>query len=371
MSVSIPTHLRRYSLHSSASIISQVYRMHITPTLPLTLASLIQNCPIPAKDPTNWTTTQHKEWLKQNEPMIVSKAIDLHQQMPIGLAKRIVDLETLPYDLPQAPSVVKLRELLLESFAEMIEFPVPKDLATQQEYIDMQMKIRAKHATMHDAIQQALKSIPPPATSDTNLTQLLDDFYHSRIGLRLRIDQHREMLCPKLNHVGVIAKECQVLDVLDQVVKDTKLSDLRSFSIKATDDALSLPYIGDHLAVVVTEMINNAIRNTADNIDEAIAIQVAGSTTGICIRVSDRGTSNQWQQVPQLWSYLHETTSRPDAAYDPVATPKEERVSRSDHFGMPIARLYARYFGGDLTLMSMDGYGTDSYLHLNRISLEN
>ena len=26
-----------------------------------------------------------------------------------------------------------------------------------------------------------------------------------------------------------------------------------------------------------------------------------------------------------------------------------------------------RYFGGDLQIISMEGYGTDAYLHLNRL----
>jgi hypothetical protein len=29
---------------------------------------------------------------------------------------------------------------------------------------------------------------------------------------------------------------------------------------------------------------------------------------------------------------------------------------------------YARYFGGDLRLISMDGFGTDVYIHLNKLS---
>ena len=36
-------------------------------------------------------------------------------------------------------------------------------------------------------------------------------------------------------------------------------------------------------------------------------------------------------------------------------------------YGLPRSRLYARYFGGDLQVISMDGYGTDVYLHLNRL----
>ncbi|KAF9109565.1 hypothetical protein BGX27_007479 [Mortierella sp. AM989] len=40
-------------------------------------------------------------------------------------------------------------------------------------------------------------------------------------------------------------------------------------------------------------------------------------------------------------------------------------LSGSGH-GLPLARLIARYFGGDLSLISMEGYGTDSYLSLYR-----
>jgi pyruvate dehydrogenase kinase 2/3/4 len=37
-------------------------------------------------------------------------------------------------------------------------------------------------------------------------------------------------------------------------------------------------------------------------------------------------------------------------------------------YGLPLSRLYARFFGGDLRLISMDGYGTDVYIHLNKLS---
>jgi hypothetical protein len=35
-------------------------------------------------------------------------------------------------------------------------------------------------------------------------------------------------------------------------------------------------------------------------------------------------------------------------------------------YGLPVARQYARYFGGDLQIMSVEGYGTDAFVHLNR-----
>jgi len=39
-------------------------------------------------------------------------------------------------------------------------------------------------------------------------------------------------------------------------------------------------------------------------------------------------------------------------------------------YGLPLSRLYARYFNGDIRLASIDGFGTDVYVYLNAISEE-
>jgi len=76
--------------------------------------------------------------------------------------------------------------------------------------------------------------------------------------------------------------------------------------------------------------------------------------------------------MQRIWSYLF-TTANPQIL--------ERMLSESDQvrdfdtasplaglgYGLPISRNYARYFGGDLVIMSMEGYGTDSFIYLPRL----
>lgn len=46
-----------------------------------------------------------------------------------------------------------------------------------------------------------------------------------------------------------------------------------------------------------------------------------------------------------------------------------EKMTRCG-FGLPVSRLYARYFGGDLRLESTEGIGTDAFVYLSRLEDE-
>lgn len=36
-------------------------------------------------------------------------------------------------------------------------------------------------------------------------------------------------------------------------------------------------------------------------------------------------------------------------------------------YGLPIARIFARYFGGDMSIVSMEGFGTDAYIYMRNL----
>lgn len=56
--------------------------------------------------------------------------------------------------------------------------------------------------------------------------------------------------------------------------------------------------------------------------------------------------------------------------YTTAPSPKESKADihtvplAGYGYGLPISRLYARYFHGDLVLVSCEGYGTDTVIYL-------
>lgn len=74
--------------------------------------------------------------------------------------------------------------------------------------------------------------------------------------------------------------------------------------------------------------------------------------------MSDRGGGIPRSQMDHLFKYMYSTAPRPsvtDAHTVPLA---------GYGYGLPVSRLYARYFHGDLVLQSCDGYGTDATIYL-------
>jgi pyruvate dehydrogenase kinase 2/3/4 len=71
------------------------------------------------------------------------------------------------------------------------------------------------------------------------------------------------------------------------------------------------------------------------------------------MQVSDEGGGIRRSGLPRIFTYLYSTAKNlPD-----IEGPSEGVTMAGYGFGLPVSRLYARYFGGDLQIISMEGYG--------------
>ncbi|KAJ2770005.1 [Pyruvate dehydrogenase (acetyl-transferring)] kinase isozyme 2, partial [Coemansia nantahalensis] len=115
----------------------------------------------------------------------------------------------------------------------------------------------------------------------------------------------------------------------------------------------------------------------------AIRLVMSSGDEDVAFKISDEGGGIPLSQVDAIWSYLQTTKEHIDGTAGPLppeAVPASDdplnyaafmpQASRASLFGagdgLPMTRRIARYFGGDLDLVSMEGVGTDAYLHLSR-----
>ncbi|PBP21927.1 pyruvate dehydrogenase kinase-like protein [Diplocarpon rosae] len=220
---------------------------------------------------------------------------------------------------------------------------------------------------------------------DNNIQSFLDRFYMSRIGIRMLIGQHIA-LTDQSHHkdptyVGIICTKTNVRDLAQEAIENARfvcedhygLFDAPKVQLVCPPN-LNFMYVPGHLSHMLFETLKNSLRAVVEthgqDKDEfpVTKVVVAEGKEDITIKISDEGGGIPRSAIPLVWTYMY-TTVDTTPSLDPDFDKSDFKAPMAGFgYGLPISRLYARYFGGDLKLISMEGYGTDVYLHLNRLS---
>lgn len=233
--------------------------------------------------------------------------------------------------------------------------------------------------------------------------RFLDRFYMSRIGIRFLAGQYLSLRQQAMdrNHlpyssssscspesglyIGIICQQTSPYECVRQATNDASLMCRRTYGrcpmvdIRGRTD-LTFPYIPAYLHYILLELIKNAMRATMDRHLHSSAIPpievvIADGTNNedVVIKIQDEGGGIPRSQVDKIWSYLF-TTADKKVQQNMIGKSSGNRKDHSNEsplaglgYGLPISRSYCRYFGGDLDLISMEGYGTDAFVHLKRL----
>jgi pyruvate dehydrogenase kinase 2/3/4 len=160
-------------------------------------------------------------------------------------------------------------------------------------------------------------------------------------------------------------------------------------------------FVPNHLHHIIFELMKNSMRAVLEhhgvqNYDApAIQVVLTDDEREFAIKISDQGGGIPRKDMHRIWSYLYSTTSAKSAkellegingggggggsgpVVDAAAGHPTNAVGPEGDgagpmsgfgYGLPLARLYSCYFGGDLNVVSVEGYGTDAYLYLTKLN---
>ncbi|KAI9741387.1 MAG: hypothetical protein M1834_003104 [Cirrosporium novae-zelandiae] len=205
---------------------------------------------------------------------------------------------------------------------------------------------------------------------DSHIQSFLDRFYMSRIGIRMLIGQHVALTDQNTqNHpdyVGIICTKTNVRELAEEAIDNARyvcedhygLFEAPKVQLVCNPD-INFMYVPGHLSHMLFETLKNSLRAVVETHGHSkkpfpvTKVIVAEGKEDITIKISDEGGGIPRSAIPLVWTYMYTTVE---------ATPNlEPDFDKSDFkapmagfgYGLPISRLYARYFGGDLKLITV------------------
>ncbi|XP_076855323.1 pyruvate dehydrogenase (acetyl-transferring) kinase isozyme 2, mitochondrial [Brachyhypopomus gauderio] len=315
----------------------------------------------------------------------------LRQELPVRLSNIMKEINLLPDRLLSTPSVQRVHSWYVQSLMEILEFleRSPEDHRVLGEFVDTLVNIRNRHndvvPTMAQGVIEYREAFGQDPLTNQNIQYFLDRFYMSRISIRMLINQHTLVFDGATNPIhpntiGSIDPHCEVTEVVKDAYESAKmLCDqyylssphllLQELNTNDSNQSISIVYVPSHLYHMLFELFKNAMRATIENCSEGtslppIEVMVALGGEDLSIKMTDRGGGVPFRKTENLFSYMYSTAPVPQLD-------QQHRAPLAGFgYGLPISRLYARYFQGDLQLYSMEGFGTDAVIHLKALSTD-
>uniref|UniRef100_A0A914M559 Protein-serine/threonine kinase n=1 Tax=Meloidogyne incognita TaxID=6306 RepID=A0A914M559_MELIC len=327
-----------------------------------------------------------------------SSYLFLKTELLVRMANIMQELNLLPSKLLQTQSGQHVSNLYKQSFCELLQFEgINPSTSVLQKFKSQLRSILRRHNTVVETMAEALIELKQSRGIDfsceQNIQYFLDRFYLNRISIRMLQNQHLAIFgegqrpVDPAGHVGHIDPNCCVRDILIDAYENALILSeqhfcaapslsLECFNSKNPGQEIRVPLVPLHLYYIVFELLKNSMRATIEHFyrtnkgnkiinDElpAIRAQLVLGPENLSIKISDRGGGVPAEKLDHLFRYSYSTAPKPTSQKD--VTP-----FAGYGYGLPISRLYARYFLGDLSLISMDGYGTDALISLKAIPSE-
>ncbi|PIK49996.1 putative pyruvate dehydrogenase (acetyl-transferring) kinase isozyme 2, mitochondrial [Apostichopus japonicus] len=335
--------------------------------------------------PAGWAVTVFSQFMKSlysmedgNGPQSFSF---LKHELPVRICNIMKEINLLPEKLLQMPSARTVKGWYQQTLEDLLEFEDSDDkcINLNTKFTEQLITIRNRHSnvveTMAQAVLEMRESYEYDQHEENNIQYFLNRFYISRISIRMLINQHTLLFgsAPKTHprHIGSIDPNTDVVSVVADAYDSAKFlcdqyylasPDVEIKTINSKDDSnnIHIVYVPSHLYHILFELFKNSMRAVMEHKGPSatdfpkIKVLITKGQQDLTIRMSDEGGGIPRTQIDQLFNYMYTT-----------APTHLNLVSLPFHLW-----LYAKYFHGDLTLTSMEGYGTDALIYLKVLSSE-
>ncbi|KAJ2779444.1 hypothetical protein GGI15_003879 [Coemansia interrupta] len=321
-------------------------------------------------------------------------------ELPVRLAKRVISFHNLPFIVGTNPHIARVYELYYDAFDRLHAFAPITDLDAEWSFTCALERQTQMLADVIPAIAQGFLECKQYMPREGR-TAFINDLIRSRIGLRVIGEQHvalshqfREPHAAADDEpwVGAIHTKLRPARMMEQYASlvqnmcEMHYATAPSYYLDGDVDQ-TISYIPSHFEYIACELLKNAFRATVDFTAKSdrsshppIQITITKGDGYVGVRIRDQGGGISKENMPNVFEYSWSSVMSPSAADDAsgsmAAMSLQTNIALQQGvggpiaglgFGLPMARLYAGYFGGSLDIVSMEGFGCDVFLKLRSI----
>lgn len=325
-----------------------------------------------------------------NTERLLKSANYVRTELPIRIAHRIREFQKLPYILGTNPHIENVYDLYWQAFDRIRKIPVIETRQENEAFCDMLQESLDAHLVVIPQLAKGINECEQQhegIMSMDRLDRFMNATLRSRISRRV-LTEHHLVLSKRKKSIFNVCSSHNVLTKCIHLVQahatylqqqqNSMKTILPKIQLNGTDTEFT--YVSDHVEYIIFQLLSNAFRHatqpysaTTTIIPKEIKITLCSNDQDVLFRISDQGGGMNKQVFSELWSYGNykrfgnmEHVEQLEAKLN-----EHDKMVMRLGIGLPMSRVYAEYWGGDINIVTMEGYGTDAYVRIPRLGTQN
>lgn len=333
----------------------------------------------------------------------------------------------LPYSAVTNQHISHVYTLYYSAFERFRKVPEVRTLEDNDRFCDILKTTLNEHLAVIPQLAMGILEIQDSVSSG-DCDRFMINLLRSRISRRTIAEQHlaltdtfqspwhfpgaQKTTSPEDEFVGEIFLRCNAKEVVEKCAATARELCAQAYGSSVAIPEIVLqghldttfPYIPSHLEYIVGELLRNSIQAAVEQRGfekpPPIEVLICSTAQHAIIRVSDQGGGIDRGILPYLWSFakgprrkarlqnlgrvpklagtMQELRSSTENNADGVARRDSSLTQLSERppdlklgMGLPMSKIYAEYWAGSLEVHSLEGYGCDAFLQINKLGNQN
>ena len=312
---------------------------------------------------------ESKKLPKKNR--IINATNFIYNEIPIRFAKRIKELEDLPFDINKNHEIYTLRDWYINSLQDISLINEPKSYDDCKDFKDTVFNILNRHQTTLITISKGITKLNLSENNKNTIkyNKFLEKFCINRTKTRFLLDNYNLLFDDDPNYIGNLNLHCNLDDIITDSLFDaeciTEVNRMEFPDIKKNIKETDFIFNQNFLIYPILEILKNSIV-ACQNVDNPeIKIDLSGDENIKIIKISDNGKGIKYDDISKIWDFSYTTAKvNFDNSFDNDF--ENSNPICGFGYGLPISKILLNTLGCDIKIFSEYKKGTDAYIIIDQ-----